>query len=918
MAFAVFVRAAFTLVMVSPALCLAQSTPAEVWSQRYSGPPSSGQDKAERIARDAKGDVVVFGTTLDPNGTSDFVTIKYSGADGSMLWSRRAEVPKDVEERIGGLALDAAGDVFITGSSIKTGGEWQLYSAKYSGADGRVLWKQTHADADPGTLEEHSVSVAVDAKGDATIAAYSSQSGRADLYLARYASTNGALLWDRVHTNSIPRQGLAPIAMVLDSAGDIFVTGNADLDMHTAKYSGTNGNLIWEIRRGVGEHDRGLSLVTDAAGDLIVAGYSSDFSTLYDIYVAKYRASDGSVLWEKQYNGPENGDDIPSGLAVDQDGNIFLGGSSHTNLLIAKYSGNNGTTLWEQRVPGRENFGLQVNSLAVDQNSDLTVTATLENAFTAKYSGATGAVIWEKRSAPRSSIFSNALILAPNGDAFVTGSANNDFYTVRYAASDGAPLWEKTHNEPAKGVDVPRATAIDAEGIVVVFGSSNQDLYTAKYEAKAGRLLWERRYSPIGGSFANAAAMILDGAGNVIISGTARFATNGFVNPVYLAKYAASNGTILWERYVASSAPISTKISGLALDQTGNVVMTGSTDDAFRGEDIYTAKFSATDGALLWERSYTSAGRNYDQANALALDPAGDVIITGSLQYGLGNDVYSAKYGAADGAIIWEQRLPSNARFRILQTDPSGNVVAIGIRNRQQHLAKFDANTGALLWERMDTNGVVSRGPFLKVDSRGNIFTASLRTFPIDTIPFSFNVTVIQKHSSSGALLWEQQYWRDSHERPSLTLMTLDSMENLLLVGALHNGSGIGNDTFMVRFATVDGALLWELNKADYVASAVAFDAKGALAVTGSTDVDFVTLLLREDLPILRATRNGNVLQLSWPAAYSNWRLESQSEPLGLRPNATWNPVAVSPATNSLTLPFDFNTKAAFFRIARP
>ena len=706
--------------------------------------------------------------------------------------------------------------------------------------------------------------------------------------------------------------------MVLDPAGDICVTGSSDLDMHTGKYSGADGRLLWEIRRGVGEHDKGLSLVTDATGDLIVAGHSFNFSSLYDIYVAKYRASDGMLLWERELNGPENGDDLPSCLTVDQSGNVVLGGSSHTNLFVAKYSGNNGTTLWEQRGPGNVNLGLQVNSVAFDQNSDLIVAATVGYAVTAKYSGATGSVIWEKRGVPGQSIYSNALVLDPNGDAFVTGSAENDFYTARYAASDGSPLWEKTHNEPAKGVDIPRTTAIDADGNVVVFGLSNQDLYTAKYDAKSnGRLLWERRYSH-GGNIYEFATIILDSVGNVIISGRAPLDTNRSASLVYLAKYAASNGAILWEKRIASSSPRSTGLSGLTLDQSGDVVVSGSIDYVLGGSDLYAAKYSATDGALLWERTYTSSGRYFDFTHALALDSAGDVIVTGTLKNVVAPERYTAKYAAVDGRLLWEERLTNGTPFRLLQTDRRGDLIAVGTRNRYEHLAKFDADTGALLWERSDTNGIVSTGPFLKVDSKGNIFTASLRIIPL-TPPFSFKVTVVQKYSNNGALLWEQQYWRDSEERPSLTQMALDPMENLLLVGALSDWSGFQKDTFMVRFGAADGAMLWQFEKRDYVASAVAFDSKGALAVTGSTDVDFVTLLFQEDLPILRATRNaGGALQLSWPAAFAEWRLESQSDPLGLRPGSPWNPIAIAPGATSITLPVDGNTKAGFFRIRRP
>src|SRR3954469_1618689 len=48
--------------------------------------------------------------------------------------------------------------------------------------------------------------------------------------------------------------------------------------------------------------------------------------------------------------------------------------------------------------------------------------------------------------------------------------------------------------------------------------------------------------------------------------------------------------------------------SALAVDRDGNVAVTGrSLDSSARNYDYYTAKYAAADGALLWERRFNGA-----------------------------------------------------------------------------------------------------------------------------------------------------------------------------------------------------------------------------------------------------------------------------------------------------------------------
>jgi hypothetical protein len=86
--------------------------------------------------------------------------------------------------------------------------------------------------------------------------------------------------------------------------------------------------------------------------------------------------------------------------------------------------------------------------------------------------------------------------------------------------------WVQRYNGPANGSDGGKALAIDRNGDVPVAGSSHNgtnfdyDYFTAKYARTNGALLWERRYA--GGpsnSWDVLKAMAVDGNGNVFVTG---------------------------------------------------------------------------------------------------------------------------------------------------------------------------------------------------------------------------------------------------------------------------------------------------------------------------------------------------------------------------------------------------------------
>src|SRR5690349_12026155 len=68
-----------------------------------------------------------------------------------------------------------------------------------------------------------------------------------------------------------------------------------------------------------------------------------------------------------------------------------------------------------------------------------------------------------------------------------------------------------------------------------------------------------------------------------------------------------------------------------------------------------------------WVQRYNGPANGNDYATAVAVDSSGNVIVTGFSENRTNSEVegYTAKYAAADGALLWERRYnsPSNTFF---------------------------------------------------------------------------------------------------------------------------------------------------------------------------------------------------------------------------------------------------------------
>ena len=374
-------------------------------------------------------------------------------------------------------------------------------------------------------------------------------------------------------------------------------------DFAVIKYD-QNGDTAWvryhnsPVNRGGTLH----GLAVDRFGNVIVTG-ASDGANYTDFATVKYDA-DGNQLWEKRYDGGDI--DAAEALAVDESGNIFVTGSSSRvyesdDYLTIKYAPN-GDTLWSRRFAGQDGSMDISTAMAIDKLGNITVTGTRD---------------WRYGTV--------------------------DYLTLKYAGF-GTLMWGQRYNGPANGHDYARAIAVDDGGNVYVTGDSytntNPDIATIKYSAN-GDSLWVQRYNGPANSDDRVGAIAVDSSGNVVVVGTSSVSGTGF--DFLTVKY-NSSGVEQWVRTYAGYLNYTDAATSLAIDEFGNVYVTGMIASSSTNKDFATIKYDS-DGSQKWVITYDGPGNSEDIANGICVDTSGYVYVTGSSQgAGTGSDFTTIKY----------------------------------------------------------------------------------------------------------------------------------------------------------------------------------------------------------------------------------------------------------------------------------
>lgn len=333
----------------------------ELWVVHYNGPVSD-TDIAYDIALDNNGNVYVTGKSYGGNTTyDDYLTIKYDSA-GAQLWTARYNGPGSYNDTPNRLAVDAQGNVYVTGSSSGTGTFSDFTTVKYN-SSGAQQWAARYA----GNSSDISNAIVLDLQGNVYVTGYSTNATPNRDYLTIKYNFAGTQQWEARYNGAAD---LADIAngVALDALGNVYVTGqsmgSANDDYVTIKYNPL-GVQQWEAKyNGPGNlADIPRDITTDALGNVYVTGGSDGSGSFRDYTTIKYNSA-GTEQWLQRYSGTGNGGDVAVKIAVDAQSRVYitgqcLGSGTSDDYVTIKYSQTVGIQNVSSEIPDK--FSLSQN-----------------------------------------------------------------------------------------------------------------------------------------------------------------------------------------------------------------------------------------------------------------------------------------------------------------------------------------------------------------------------------------------------------------------------------------------------------------------------------------------------------------------------------------------------------------------------
>jgi Beta-propeller repeat/Dockerin type I domain len=359
--------------------------------------------------------------------------------------------------------------------------------------------------------------------------------------------------------------------------------------------------LSYSTYLGGNNNDYATAIAVDGAGNAYVTGAAGlnfptttgAFQTNYggsggDAFVTKLNAAGTALIYSTYLGG--SGVDTGRGIAVDGSGNAYVTGQTAS-----------------------ANFPTTAGAFQTGHASD----GSEDDAFVTELNAGGTALVYSTYLGGNNYDDGYGIAVDSSGNAYVTGSTqssdfptstgafqtsfggNSDAFVSKLNAS-GSSLVYSTYLG-ASSIDYGRGIALDASGDAYVTGAAS-----ANFPTTAGAY-----QTTVGGTFSDAFVSKLNTSGTALIYST------------FLGGNGTDNG------------------NGIAVDSSGNAFVTGSTystnfpttTGAFQtsyggSQDAFVTKLNSAGSALIY--STYLGGNNEDYGSAIAVNAAGNAILTGT------------------------------------------------------------------------------------------------------------------------------------------------------------------------------------------------------------------------------------------------------------------------------------------------
>ncbi len=537
-------------------------------------------------------------------------------------------------------------------------------------------------------------------------------------------------------------------------------------------------------------------------------------------------ASAQELVWTRQFG--TDGIDRAFGGAADAAGSLYVVGDMDSagagaSAFVRKYDPS-GNLLWADQ------FGESARGVALDASGNIYVAGSVRlpgncvTGFIRKYTSA-GTMLWHREI--------SAFVGPPCPPWSISGGVAVDAAENAYVV--GSVL----------GV-LPGQT-----------GDGSWDAFVRKYDS-GGSEVWTRQFGTGGFSNDGAAGAATDGAGNLYVTGQAGQALPGQTalgdGDAYIRKY-DSAGTEVWTRQFGTSA--SDNATGVAVDGTGNLYVTGATVGTFPaqnhfavwpGSDSFVRKYDSA-GTEVWTRQFGASGGG--GGNGIRVDGEGNVYVAGRAwgalagQSGAGT-AYVRKFHP-NATVLWTLQFGASSSDAAngVAVDSEGNVNVVGsvrgalpgqtwlgtddafvIRLSQGAIAMPCALVGdSRAWVRQFGSSDQDAAFGVAADGFGNVYAVGRAhgALPGQT-GFGLYDGFLRKYDPAGAELWTRQFGREWDEWASA--VAVDGAGSVYVAGA-WDGS------FLWKYGC-DGTLLWKREFEAATAGGVTLDAAGNIYLVGT------------------------------------------------------------------------------------
>jgi hypothetical protein len=406
--------------------------------------------------------------------------------------------------------------------------------------------------------------------------------------------------------------------------------------------------------------------------------------------------------------------------------------------------------------------------------------------------------------------------------------------------------WIAFYNGPGNLDEYGRAITTDALGNVYVTGRSNgvgtdRDIATIKYDTN-GNQLWVSRFNGPGDGRDEPSDIDIDPFGNVIVTGWCYTDGTNYYD-ILVLKY-DSAGNLLWQATYDGGSD-NDHAQALTIDAAGNIYITGQSGGFGTHFDYITIKYD-TAGNKIWEARYDGVGNAFDSGRDIELDSVGNVVTTGfTARVGWINfDVITIKYDS-NGIELWKQIYngPANSDDYgwTLEVDSSDNVYASGLSTGIGTGAdcitiSYDP-AGTQRW--LDTYDGPGNGQDQiyrsKFAANGNLYVTGRSTGAASMYDY---ITIA--YDSAGTRLWFTRYDGPAGGVDEAYGIDVDILGNVYVSG--HSLGGAGSRDAVTIGYDATGAQLWVKRfngpgNAGDIAFVLALDTFGNLFASGRATI---------------------------------------------------------------------------------